>query len=155
MNDEDFQALAAEIESTNTYFTATSTKEAKKASVGIKEVSASFSTNYIENIYDDPYCPKGRFYVLDKDSVEFWSYTNADFVDNGIVGNNPGKEDVMDFDNDAHANDPSKLIIDDYINVQPGSGSDDGPDVLVTLQLFGSFVVINPANCAVGLFYAA
>lgn len=155
MNDEDFQALAAEIESTNTYFTATSTKEAKKASVGIKEVSASFSTNYIENIYDDPYCPKGRFYVLDKDSVEFWSYTNADFVDNGIVGNNPGKEDVMDFDNDAHANDPSKLIIDDYINVQPGSGSDDGPDVLVTLQLFGSFVVLNPANCAVGLFYAA
>ena len=43
----------------------------------------------------------------------------------------------------------------DYINVQPGSGSDDGPDVLVTLQLFGSFVVLNPANCAVGLFYAA
>ena len=61
----------------------------------------------------------------------------------------------MDFDNDAHANDPSKLIIDDYINVQPGSGSDDGSDVLVTLKLFGSFVVINPATCAVGLFYAA
>lgn len=155
MNDEDFLAFSAELESTNTYFTATSTKEAKKASVGFRDITASFSTNYIDNIVDDPFCPKGRFYVLDKDSVEFWSYTNADFVDNGIAGNNPGKEDVMDFDNEGKANDPAKLLIDDYINVQPGSGSDDGPDVLVTLQLFGSYVVLNPANCAVGLFYQA
>ena len=59
----------------------------------------------------------------------------------------------MDFNNEGKANDPAKLLIDDYINVQPGSGSDDGPDVLVTLQLFGSYVVLNPANCSVGVFY--
>lgn len=153
LNPQDFLKLSNEIESTNTYFTATSTKEAKKASVGFKEVSASFSTNFIENIVDDIHCPYGIGYVLEKDAVEFWSYTNTDFTDNGIAGNNPGKQDVMDMDNDGYANEPSKLIIDDYINVQPGSGSDDGPDVLVTLQLYGSFVVLNPANCAVVRFY--
>lgn len=155
MNDEDFLAFSKEIESTNTYFTATSTKESKKASVGFKEITASFSTNFIDNIVDSPYCPKGRFYVLDKDSVEFWTYTNADYIDNGIAGNNPGKQDVLDMDNDGHALDPQKLLIDDYITVSEGTDSDDGAAVLVTMNLFGSFVVLNPANCAVGLFPAA
>ena len=155
MNDEDFLALSGEIESTNTYFTATSTKEAKKASVGIKEISASFSTNFIDNIYDDPYCPKGRFYVLDKETVEFWSYTNTEFVDNGVAGNNPGKEDVMNFDNEGKTNNPMQLLIDDYISVTPSADSDDGPSVLCTMNLFGAYVVLNPAACAVGLFYAA
>lgn len=152
MNDNDFLAFADEIESTNTFFTTTSTKAKKNATVGFSDINAAFSTNWIDNIVDDPYCPLGKFYVLEKDSVEFWSYTNTDFVDNGIADNNPGKQDVMDFDNDGKSNEPAKLIIDDYINVQPGSGSDDGPDVLVTLQLYGSYVVLNPANNAVGLF---
>jgi hypothetical protein len=152
MNDNDFLAFADEIESTNTFFTQTSTKSKKNATVGFSDINAAFSTNWIENIVDDPYCPLGKFYVLEKDSIEFWSYTNTDFVDNGVADNNPGKQDVMDFDNDGKANEPAKLIIDDYINVQPGSGSDDGPDVLVTLQLYGSYVVLNPANNAVGLF---
>ena len=155
LNDEDFLALSDEIESTNTYFTATSTKEAKKASVGIREISASFSTNFIDLIYDDPYCPKGRFYVIDKEAVEFWSYTNTEFVDNGVAGNNPGKEDVMNFDNEGKANNPMQLLIDDYISVTPSADSDDGPSVLVTMNLFGSYVVLNPADCAVGLFYQA
>lgn len=155
MNDNDFLAFSNEIESTNTYFTQTATKSKKSSTVGFSDINAAFSTNYIENIVDDPYCPLGKFYVLDKDSIEFWSYTNAEFVDNGIEGNNPGKQDVMDFDNDGKANDPAKLIIDDYINVQPGSGSDDGPDVLVTLQLYGSYVVLNPSVNAVGLFAQA
>lgn len=149
MNDADFLKLSKEIESTNTYFTQTSTKSKKQASVGISEVSASFSTNFIENIIDDPHCPKGTAYVLDKNSVELWSYTNADYIDNGVAGNNPGKEDAMKYDNDGHANEPNKLIIDDYLNVQPSDDSDDGPGVLVTLQLFASFVVLNPGNCAV------
>lgn len=152
MNDNDFLEFSNEIETTNTYFTQTSTKGKKSATVGFSDINAAFSTNWIENIVDDPYCPLGKFYVLEKDSVEFWSYTNTDFVDNGIAGNNPGKQDAMDFDNEGKANEPAKLIIDDYINVQPGPGSDDGPDVLVTLQLYGSYVVLNPANNAVGLF---
>lgn len=155
MNDEDFLAFANEIASTNTYFTATSTKEAKKASVGFKEITASFSTNYIDNIIDSPYLPRGRFYVLDKSAVEFWSYTNTDFQDNGIAGNNPGKEDVMSKDGEGHANDPQKLLIDDYITVIPDATDDDGPAVKVTMSVYGSYVVLNPSVCAVGLFYQA
>ena len=152
LNDEDFLKLSKEIESTNTYFTQTSTKSKKEAAVGFSSFSASFSTNFIENIFDDPLCPKGKFYVLSSDAVEFWSYTNVDKIDDGVAGNNSGKQDPMTMDGDGNENKPNQLLIDDYLNIQSGSGSVDGPDVIVTLQVFGSFVVTNPSVCGVGVF---
>lgn len=155
MNDEDWKDVANEIQATNTYFTQTSTKGKRSANVGLDSFSASFSTNYIENIYDDPYCPKGKFYILDSSAVELWSYTNVDKIEDDVAGNEPGKPDAMSTENEGHENTAYGLIIDDYLNVQPGSGSINGPDMDVTLQFFGTFVVTNPSVCGVGLFYAA
>ena len=155
MNDEDWLAMSAEIATSNTYFTQTSTKEAKKAAIGFDSFAASFSTNYVENIIDDPYCPKGEFFILDSTAVEFDTLTNTDKVDDGVAGNNPGKPDPMSDENDGHENDPYKLIIDDYINVQAGEADVNGPCSEVTLMLFGTFAVTNPSNCGHGLFYGA
>ena len=156
MNDDDFLAFSNEIQSTNTYFTATSTKEAKKASVGFSEISAAFSTNYIENCIDDPYCPKGRFYVLSSDAVEFWGYTNTEKpLNDGVEGNNAGKQDPMTMDSDDKSNDPLQLLIDNLFTISAGSDTVDGPATLVTLNLFGSFVVTNPSVCGVGEFYGS
>ena len=155
MNDSDFLEFSAEIEATNTYFTQTSTKAKREANVGFDKFSASFSTNYIENIVDDPYCPKGRFYILDTEYVALWSYTNTDKVNDGIEGNNPGKQDPMEMDGEGKTETPYGLIIDDYLNIQPGQATSNGPAMDVTLQMFGSFVVTNPSVCGVGRFYGA
>lgn len=155
MNDEDWLAMSAEIATSNTYFTQTSTKEAKKAAIGFDSFAASFSTNYVENIIDDPYCPKGEFFILDSTAVEFDTLTNTDKVDDGVTGNNPGKPDPMSDENNGHVDDPYKLIIDDYINVQAGEADVNGPCSEVTLMLFGTFAVTNPSNCGHGLFYGA
>ena len=152
LNDNDWLALADEIQSTNTYFTQTSTKAKREANVGFDKFSASFSTNYIESIVDTPYCPEGRFYVLDKSALEFWCYTNTDKLDDGVAGNNPGKPDPVDTDNEGKEHDPYGLIIDDYLNIQPGQNTIDGPASQVTLQFFGSLAVINPSVCVVGEF---
>lgn len=154
MNDEDFLELSKEISTSNTYFTQTATKEKKNGAIGFDSFSASFSTNYIENIIDDPYCPKGKAYILDSTAVELWSYTNVEKLDDGIIGNNAGKQDPMTMDADGKENSYYGLIIDDYLNVQSGSGSIDGPDTDVTLQFFGSFVVTNPSVCGVCVFNA-
>lgn len=155
MNDEDWLAMSAEIATSNTYFTQTSTKEKKQAAIGFDSFAASFSTNYVENIIDDPYCPKGEFFILDSTAVEFDTLTNTDKVDDGVAGNNPGKPDPMSDENDGHEADPYKLIIDDYINVQAGEADVNGPCSEVTLMLFGTFAVTNPSNCGHGLFYGA
>lgn len=155
LNDEDFQELSTEIEATNTYFTATSTKSKKSAAIGMSEFSAAFSTNFIENIIDDPYCIKGRFYILDSSSVELWSYTNTDKVDDGIANNNPGKQDPMTMEGDGKDTDPYGLIIDDYINAKPGTDTVDGPATQISLMFFGAFAVTNPSVCGVGEFYGS
>lgn len=153
LNDEDWLAMAAEIEATNTYFTQTSTKAKKEAAVGFAGFSASFSTNFIENIIDDPYCPKGAFYILDSTAVEFDTLTNTDKIADGVADNEPGKADPMSEDNNGHENDAYKLIVDDYINVASGTADVNGPCSEVTLMLFGSLAVTNPSNVGVGIFY--
>ena len=155
LNDKDWLKMSKEIESFNTFFTQTSTKGKKSATVGFDGFAASFSTNYIENIIDDPFCAEGQFYILDSTAVEFDTLTNADKVNDGIVENNPGKADPMSEDGNGHENDPYKLIIDDYISVQNGQANVDGPAADVTLMLFGTFAVTNPSVCGVGLFYGA
>lgn len=152
LNDEDWLNMANEIQSTNTYFTQTSTAARRKANVGLNKLTAGFSTNYIDVIYDDPYCPKGKAYVLDTDAVELWSYTNSEVVNDGVSGNEPGKPDAEeDSGSKGREGDPYKLLIDDYISVQPGEATADGPAVEVTLQLFGSFVVTDPSVCGVAI----
>lgn len=155
MNDNDFLEVAQEIETTNTYFTSTAGKGKRTHNIGQSEVTVAFSTSWIDNVYDDPYCPTGKFYILDKQSVELWSYTNAEKLDDGIGGNNPGKQSVEALENEANEGKPYGLLIDDYLTVQSGQATSDGPSVEVTLQMFGSFVVTNPSNCGVGLFWNA
>ena len=156
MNDDDFLDFANEIETTNTFFTQTSTKGKKEATIGFSDISAAFSTNYVENVIDDPYCNKGRFYVLSSDSVEFWGYTNVDKIANdGIEGNNAGKQDPMAMDSDDKSNNPMQLLVDDLFTISGGSDTIDGPATMVTLNLFGSFVVTNPSVCGVGEFYGS
>jgi hypothetical protein len=156
MNDDDFLEFAQEIETSNTYFTQTSTKQKKEAVIGFSDISAAFSTNYVENIIDDPYCNKGRFYVLSSDAVEFWGYTNVEkALNDGVEGNNPGKQDPMAMDGDDKGNDPLQLLVDDLFTISGGSDTIDGPATMVTLNLFGSFVVTNPSVCGVGEFYGS
>lgn len=154
LNDEDFATLASEIETTNTYFTQTSGKSKKTGNVGIYDITAAFSTNYVENIYDDPFCPKGRFYVLDADTIKFWCYTNADKVmDVGVSGNEAGTNEVTEGEDVAAK--PYQLLIDDLLTLQPGQASDDGPSSVVGINVYGSFVVTNTAHNGVGNFYGA
>lgn len=156
LNDADFRDFAAEIETTNTYFTATNSGKGKKtANTGISEITAGFSTSWVENCFDDPYCPAGRFYVLDSSAVEFWGYTNTEPVNDGIANNDPGKQDPMAMDNAGKETDPMQLLVDDLFTVTSGADGVDGPSVLVALNLFGSFVVTNPSVCGVGEFYGS
>ena len=145
MNDEDFMALSAEIESTNTFFTQTASTGKKAATVGFDKLAASFSTNYIDLIVDDPYCAKGKVYAVDKAYLKLWSYTNADNVKDGVEGNAAGKADVMEAGNDGTESKPYGLIIDDYLNVKPGADSTDGPSTEVSVLFYGSFVITNPS----------
>ncbi|MCQ2082527.1 MAG: hypothetical protein MJZ11_12805 [Lachnospiraceae bacterium] len=152
MNDEDWANMSTNLDTTNSYFTQTSSKAKKTINAGVAEMTAAFSTNFIENIIDDPFCPVGRFYILDSDKVKFVGYSNAEkALDTGIAGNEPGSKE---FTEDGSASDkPYALLIDDILTLQPGTAGVDGPTTVVGINVYGSFVITNPAKCGVGNFY--
>lgn len=152
MNDKDFEKFAKAVATTDTYFTQTGSKGKRVLNNGVSEMTSAFSTNYIENIYDDPFCPEGRFYVLDSETVKFWSYSNADkALDVGVSGNEPGTKDVTGGEDVAAK--PYQLLIDDILSLQPGTAGTDGPTTVVGINVYGSFVVTNTAHNGVGNFY--
>ena len=154
LNPDDWLEVSEEIASSNTYFTQTSTRSKREANVGFDKLSASFSTNFIDLVVDDPYCPKSVFYVLDKSTVEIWTYTHADTViQDTIAGNNPGKQDPEDFNDKGREDDPYKLLIDDYISIAPNGVATDGESTRVAFNGYMNIVVTNPSVNGVGLFY--
>lgn len=158
MNDNDWAAVAKEIEATNTYMSVTNNgngKNKKDASIGYSELTASFSTNFFDNVIDTPYCPAGVAFVLDKNAIEIAAYTNPSKLDDNVPGNEPGKADPMTEDGADIENRPYQLLAEDYLSIQPGADTADGPASIVSLSLFGSIAVTNPSVCGVCVFDGA
>lgn len=156
MNPIDFLKLDNELSTTNTYFTATSTRAKKNATVGFNKFAASFSTNYVDMIYDDAFCPEGEFYVLTKKFIEIWAYTKADLaVKDGVEGNNPGKQSPEAFENKGNEDKNYKLLIDDILTVESGDYTRHAASVRCTYNFLGTYVVINPSVCVHGIFHDA
>lgn len=157
MNDQDWQEIASTLQTTQAYWTSTigaDSKGKKTANVGFNDMRFNFSTSWIDNVYDSPFCPKGVFYILDSRDFRFWGYYNDSKIDNGIPGNEPGVADPNSESGDIQ-NKPYQLLIDDYITVDGGKDSIDGPTARVTINCAGSFVIKNPSHVGVGLFFGA
>lgn len=156
LNPLDFLKLDNEISTTNTYFTATSTRAKKNATVGFNKFAASFSTNYVDMIYDDAFCPEGEFYIETKKFLKIWAYTKADMlIHDGVEGNNPGKQSPEAFENKGNEDKNYKLLIDDILTVESGDYTRSGASVRCTYNFLGTFVIENPSASVHGLFHDA
>lgn len=143
MNDEDYLALSQEIDQ-KTYFTKVDGgKGQSKSELGRKDFGFSVSTNWVQNVIDSPYCPKGTCYILSSDTVELWTYTNADKIADGVPGNEAGKPEVNG-ETDVQ-NKPYQLLVDDMFTITPGTDTADGAAALVALNFYGTFVITNPS----------
>lgn len=153
LNDEDYLSLQKEVEAKTNFLKTAGTGKTTKTGLGYEGFGISVSSNWLENVIDSPYCPKGTAYILDSEAVELWTYTNADKIADGIVNNEPGKAEVQ-ADGEV-ANRPYQLLVDDLFSVTPGTDTSDGAAALVTLNFFGSFAVTNPSVCGLVKFYEA
>ena len=150
MNDLDFADLQKEIAPYN--FIDASTKVKKVDNFGAESATFAFRTTWVDKVIPDPYCPKNVFYCLDSSTVEFWSYTGDNKIQDGVAPEATGKADPMSENGDNTADNNYKLLIDDYITVDQGDDDDNGPTARVTLQCMGTFVVTNTSVNGVGVF---
>lgn len=153
MNDDDYKTVVDELEATTTYWQSINSgdKKGKNEVVkGISDMSFAFSTSWVQYVIDDPYCPKGVAYILDKDVVKWIGLSNADrFMGDSVSGNEPGKDSVDSVGEPSFNYD---LMIDDYLDVRPASDTTEGPGARVSISIYGNFVVQNPASCTVVKF---
>lgn len=155
LNDEDWYAISQKINTTSSYMAKVGEGSGKrKASVGLTDISVGFATSWIEDVIPDPYCPKGQFYILDTDAIEFIAYTNTKAIEDPTA-ETAGKPDPMSADGSDKSNDPQRLLIDDMLNIQAGTDTMYGPATRVSLMEYGNFVVYNPSVCGSGVFYNA
>jgi hypothetical protein len=149
LNDVDWGDIADEFGvSANLFQFTNSTPDNKNKNIvqaGLGEMGFMFSTSWIKNVYDDPYCPRLRGYILDSSCIEFVGLSNPNALDDGIDGNNPGVQypDDLSMPNA----DDYKFMIDDYLTVEPGAADASGPAKRVSLSLYGNFVVRAPGKC--------
>lgn len=155
LNDEDWYTISAKINTTSSYMAKVGEGNGKrKATVGLSNLSVGFAESWIEDIIADPYCPKGQFYILDTDAIEFVSYTNADKT-NDKTAETMDKPDPMTEENNDVSNEPQRLLIDDMLSVKAGDDTMNGPSTRVSLMVYGNFVIYNPSVCGSGVFYNA
>lgn len=144
VNDNDYGKILAEIAANSTLWQGINGSAGKiGATRGGADMAFQFSSTYLNSVIDDPYCPEGTAWILDSSMFSFIGLSNAASpIEDGIQGNNPGTQSVTD----VGAPDMNfKFMIDDYLNVVPGTATADGPAALVSLSLYGNFVCKNPA----------
>ena len=147
MNDEDYLAMASEIEDKTTFQKVDGGKGKSVAQVGFDSFGFSVVKNFLDNVIPDQYCPKGTAYVLDSSVVEVWAFNNALKVAKDGIGVEPGKPTVASGDADK-ANRPHQLLVDEIFAVEDGEATEDGPASIVSIQTYLNFVVTNPSVCA-------
>lgn len=154
VNDQDYRQILTDFNAQTQYMQQINTTPQKTSEndvqKGLMDMGFQFSSNWLQMVYDTPYCPWGTAYILDLDTIEFVGWSNAKTpIEDDIEGNNPGAE-LVDSIGDVDLN--FKLLIEDYLNVVPGSPTVQGPAALVSLSLFGQFCFHNTAHCCVVRF---
>jgi hypothetical protein len=143
--------MALELQAQTNYWQAINngaTKTSKnEVAKGLNDMSFAFASNWVQQVVDDPMCPYGYAWIIEKDTLEFAGLTNSDTpLSDGIKGSEPGSQNVDDISSPDLT---FKYIADNYMTVQPGAVTVNGPAVQVILQMFGNYVVHEPAHCAV------
>lgn len=150
VNSTDYNAIIVELNSQTSLFQSinTGSKVSKnEVARGISDMKYAFSTSFVDEMWDDPFCPEGTAYILSSDTMEFAGLTNSEApLNDSVTGNQPGKAALTDV-KAPEAN--YYWLIEDYITSQPGANTINGPALQIIVQLYGSWVVHNPSKCAV------
>lgn len=150
VNDYDWSVIAAEIDAYKQYFQKINGPDAGgkvELTRGLSAMMFAFSTTWVQYVVDDPYCPQGIAYILEKDSWGMGMLSKPAALDENLPSTNEGGASKA-----AKGATPPEAYafnIEDYVAVAPADTT-DGQGARVTLQCFAALFCRAPAhNCAV------
>ena len=149
LNDFDFSKVISELQAYKQYFQKINGPEASEKvdlSLGISAMQFAFSSTWISYVVDDPYCPEGIAYILEKETWGMAMLSNSKPISENLPSTNEGGAPKA-----AGGDTPPEVYaynIDDYVAVQP-TDTVDGQGARVTLQCFAALFCRQPSHNAV------
>jgi hypothetical protein len=153
LNDDDYETILQEVQAQTTYFQQINMGQgmtANEFSNGLSAMSFQFSTSWLKQVYDTPYCPEGVGYVLEKDSWMLLCLGNGKGFDEkgGPAGNNPGAPKAS---SEPEPTTNFQFLVDDYYTTRDVTTA-DGAGIQVDYNFFGSFACKFPSHNGVVRF---
>lgn len=154
INDMDRAKLYRELQAIYGIRSMANDKGKKSNNLGWGDLALEYSTSFLDYIVEDPYCPQGTFYIIEKDKIAFCTYSQADKVvkNDGQSGNEPGKGDPLQENGTDYASQGNRINVDDLVTIEQGTATSEGPAVVISFNLYGTWAVFNTANVGVGKF---
>jgi hypothetical protein len=152
MNDYDFSVVISEIDAQKQYFQKINGADASakvELNKGLNSIMFAFSSTWVQYVVDDPYCPQGIAYILEKDSWGMAMLSNTKPLDQNLPSTNEGGSPAAT--DGASPPETYAFNIEDYVSVQ-SADTTDGQGARVTLQCFAALFCRAPShNCVVKL----
>jgi hypothetical protein len=152
VNDDDYSILVNDAVANRTFYQNMQGAEAKGKNAvtqGITQFQMSFSTSWINMVYDDPYCPKGQAYILDSESIRLYGISNAQKILTELpLNNEPGAPKAS---GEGEPTTQFQFLVDDMYTTSPVA-LQSGMGLRVDFQFYGNFAVVAPAHNCVCLF---
>jgi hypothetical protein len=149
VNDDDFGFIMNEALANRTFYQdiqGGASKGKNNVTQGIDQFQMSFSTSWLNMVYDDPYCPKNTAYILDTGALRLFGLSNASPILENIPLNNAPGAPKASAEGEPTTN--FQFLVDDMYTTSP-IDLQSGKGLRVDFQFFGNFAVVAPGHCAV------
>jgi hypothetical protein len=149
VNDDDYSIIATDALANRTFFQAINSSDKvdeNEVTQGISRFQMAFSTSWINEIVDSPYCPRNYAYIIDINKLKILTISAAEKpLDKLPLTNEPGAPEP---EGSPEPTTQFGFLWEDFYNVKPIDLA-SGPGMQVIYQFYGNFLLTNTAHFVV------
>lgn len=154
INDDDYDTITKALGLNQYYFIGVNSGENKNhVTKGMTSLATAFGDAFTGNAIIDPYCPKGRAYMLDMDDFAFRGLNGIEKIIDPVANDQLGKYDVESVGDAGIGDNPTvQLNMDKMFTISESGYDDFGPKFVVAAHLYGNFYIRDTAAMGVAVF---
>lgn len=152
VNDEKFDQISQEIGNASQLWQGLNMEGSKKNSftAGYSDYATAFGAAFIDRLVIDPYCDEDLAYMLNKDDLAFYDLADIGRVIAPVANDEVGRARVEATSDQGFGDTvAAKINWDRVFNIEPGSAGVYGPQMRISVNSFGNFLLRDVAGAGV------
>lgn len=154
INDDDYDTITKALGLNQYYFIGVNSGDNKNhVTKGMTSLATAFGDAFTGSAIIDPYCPKGRAYMIDMNDFVFRGLNGVEKIIDPVANGQLGKYDVESVGDAGIGDNPHvQLNMDKMFTISEGGSDDFGPKFIVAAHLYGNFYIRDTAAMGVAVF---